>query len=643
MYSVKKLSSLVPVKTVDNIEAYIVSEKPAVSPGSSLKAIALISNKSSTERNINVKIKYQCSDGKETLIYDGQVKIGSMASLTITTDVPLGEKHGEHKLVLYINDKIVDESLFIVDEPLDKPTLFTIVWHHHQAPNYTPDGKIHAPWAFVYVWGAYLSPYGYGPYHYHSVLLSKKPGFKTTYNLSPSLLKQWLDAIERGIVFTDGKKLDSNTPEIELVRETLENYRNALHRGQIDVLTSIYAHTIGGFLVDVLDASDIVDEEISYGKEITRKAMGSNYDATGIWTPEMAFSMGLIPIYASNGIKYTVLDDQHHFRFAEGDKNSQYEPYLVINSGTGDYITVFFRDHELSDIIGFMNVFMSEHHAWRNAYETAYRILKKALSTHASTLVLALDGENWMVFSKNPPMTAYYLDKLSDYLISIDQEKFMKLSHLREMLEKCPPQRVLKHIPTNSWLGTFRKWRGEKQEHEEYWIKVVEKYRILKAYERIIGKRDEVSTQARWCLWHALDSDYWWAEFWSPKVIDMWLNEFEKTVPQKLSLIKISDIEIAGEPVEGGKISILIKTVNKTDKEIKPIIRVRGIDIRIEEGSEIKPIVVKPMSSYDRVVKARVLTWGRVFIIAAITADGYIIDVKTKEFYVKPFIRPNPV
>lgn len=71
----------------------------------------------------------------------------------------------------------------------DEPMIL-FVWHHHQAPNYDPDGRIHSPWAYTYVWDDHLAPYGKGPYHYHSVLLVKHQSFRSTYNLSPSLLRQ---------------------------------------------------------------------------------------------------------------------------------------------------------------------------------------------------------------------------------------------------------------------------------------------------------------------------------------------------------------------------------------------------------------------------------------------------------------------
>jgi alpha-amylase/alpha-mannosidase (GH57 family) len=244
--------------------------------------------------------------------------------------------------------------------------------------------------------------------------------------------------------------------------------------------------------------------------------MGGNYEPWGIWTPEMAFSMSLVSIYYDNGIKYTVLDDQHHFHWAEGDKDSQYEPYILVDTSTRKSIIVFFRDHELSDILGFKNNFYSEPHAWRNAYETAYLITEKWLDQGVKTLILALDGENWMVFPKNKHFTAYYLKHLIIYLEAVQDLGFIKLSTLREMYNEVPSRRVLTKIPTNSWLGTFRKWRGEIHEHEKYWYHIADTYRRLRAYESIIQIRpgeEEISRRIRWALWHALDSDYWWAEF----------------------------------------------------------------------------------------------------------------------------------
>ncbi len=638
-------SVLTPPVIVDNVEAYVIPDKPVTTINHGVRAGILAINHG-VGRNILVELYLVNPRGSRKKIYSGQHEVMDREKkiLLEELEIPIDEEYGEYLLELYINNKKVDRTAFIVADPKTRdPLYFTIVWHHHQAPNYMPDGRIHSPWAYVYVWGGYLAPYGYGPYHYHALLLDRKRGFRATYNLSPSLLAQWLMAIEKGVETIRGEKYDPDSFEVGLIREALNRYREALRREQIDVLTSLYAHTIAGFLIDVLDAGDIVDEELSYGKSITAKAMGDGYEASGAWTPEMAFSMGLVHIYRANGIEYTVLDDQHHFLAAEGDKDTPYEPYLVLNTATGDYITVFFRDQSLSNIMSFRNNFPNEYSAWRNAYEFSLLIARKWFDRRVKTLVLALDGENWMVFPKNPPYTAVFLDKLSDYLVEIDSTRFIRLSHLREMYREVPARRVLKHIPTNTWLGTFRKWRGEKPDHESYWVEVARRYRMIRAYERMIGGRDYRSRRARWTLWHALDSDYWWAEFWSPMIIRTWLHEFDSIIEPILRLIRIDSLGVVGEAVEGLESRVSIEIINDFEREVRIAVRIGGLGIEVLGSGSIKPLVIKPHSRYSRVIRIKFLQWGKAILSAALTIDGYLIDSRSIEIDVKPHIRPNPV
>ncbi len=629
--------SIIPPQMIDGIEAYLVFDKPAYRIGSMVKAVVSLKNHGSFQ-SIDLKI---VEFSNNTVLTDKLV-IGEGELITKTYDLPIGDKEGVHELKLVINNKIYDTTKTIIRDPSSrKPLYLTIVWHHHQAPNYTPDGRIHSPWAYIYVWGEQLKPYGRGPYNFHAVILKKHPHFKATYNLSPSLLYQWRQAVERGIEFIDGKKYDPSTPEIMLIKETLNSYIDSLNRGQIDVLTSIYAHTIAGFLTDVMKAHDIVYEEIAYGKKITEETMGSSYEAQGIWTPEMAFSMNLVPIYYDNGIKYTVLDEVHHFNNAEGDKNSIYEPYIIVDTSSGKYIYVFFRDSELSNIMSFNNNFYDEIHAWRNAYEYSLRIAYKWFIKDAKSLVIALDGENWMIFSKNPPTTAIFLDKLAIYLETLQDMGFFKLSTLREMIENIPASKVLTNIPTNTWLGTFRKWRGERQEHERYWVRAYEIYRKINCYEKLIGGKDQDSRRARWALWHALDSDYWWAEFWSPSIINMWLAEARNIVESNLKKVRIKEAKVDKEPFEDEEFNILVIVDNELDKDIYVTVTI-GSPGLIMIRDELKPLIIKAKSSYARKIPVKATYSGLYLVVVSLVSNGILIDSKTVKVNIKPKLPPNP-
>ncbi|MEM3980558.1 MAG: glycoside hydrolase, partial [Ignisphaera sp.] len=411
--------------------------------------------------------------------------------------------------------------------PKEKPIDVILVFHNHQPPNYGPDSIYRAIWPFNYVWRPILFPYGLGPYHYHAVLLKKLGiGVKLVYNLSPSLIKQWIDIVEKGIKILTGEVIEPTSDLTKNVKEAINMYRELVHDEIIEVVTSIYAHTIAGYLVDTFNIDDILKRELEYGFNITKSF--TSKDPKGIWLPEMSFSMKLIPIIRSVGLEYTFLDEKYHLRAAEGDVKNHYEPYIV-GDNPSNGLVVFFRDTELSNDISFANNYCSDIHAIKGAYNFIYKLLNKCAEENAKVLTIALDGENWMIFSKNPPATAIFLETILLLFKKLGRINIAKLTTAKEALKSIQPVRKLKYIPSTTWLGSYTKWRGEVLEQEKYW-KMVEQI-ILKFKEYTVKYGfDERAKKAEWALWHILDSDYWWAEFWNEEMILLWIKEFDKYI-----------------------------------------------------------------------------------------------------------------
>lgn len=493
---------------MSDFEAYIVPETPITHPGDKISVSVL----AETSKTITVSLY-----SYRGLVAQLDLKPG-VREYIIELYAP--RIPGYYELTLKTSDSVIDRvKLRVVDAFNTTKRYLALVWHHHQAPNYLPNGLYHALWAFIHTYSDELAPYSKGPYYHHAVVLNEHREYRCTYNLSPSLVAQWVDLVERGIKHSAGV-LGKNSPEAEIVRRTLELYREAASRGQVDVLTSMYAHSIAGYLIDYLGAEDIVREEFEHGIEITRKYIGMN--PRGAWTPEMAFHMKLVDIYSDLGVEYTVLDNECHLAHSTGDKGSHLEPYLV--KGERGSLIVFFRDHEISNILSFKNNFKGELHAVRSAYDVVLKITERVLS--GGSLIVALDGENWMIFSQKPNLTALFYEKFVSYLEKTQRAGYLELSTLRDLLTKLAVRKVLRSIPTTSWLCGFTKWHGEVREHEAYWERAKRVYSALREYEARHG-RDEISVRVRWALWHALDSDYWWAEFWNPRVIDAWLRVAE--------------------------------------------------------------------------------------------------------------------
>jgi hypothetical protein len=630
------MASIIPQKHLNGLEAYLVLDKPLYKPGSEAKAHVLLENKG-VERSFRLRI----IDEKGGVQVDKNISIKAGERLVDISPVSTMEDTGFHKLRLYIDSTLIDEVGYITGDPASRRYMrVAFVWHNHQAPNYGPDGRFHADWAFTYVYRDLLKPYGLGPYHYHTTLLDRHPGYSATFNLSPSLLYQWDAALKKGVDFKDGRRLDKGSREVQLIGETLEKYAEYARSGRIDVLTSVYAHTILGFLTDTLNAQDIVAEEVEYGAKVTREVLGG-FEPIGFWTPEMAFSMKLVRILQENRLEYTILDDANHLYYAEGERSTPYEPYILLDPGTRSHIQVFFRDSYLSNVMSFQNNFTSELHAWRNAYELAYMISSKWVDKNTRILTIALDGENWMVFSKNPPLTAYFVDKLILYLEALSDFNFIKTINLRGALEEVPARRVITNIPTNTWLGTFRKWRGEVVEQERWWVQVAEAIRLLRVYENVIQGRDSYSNSARFALWHALNSDYWWAEFWSPGVINMWLERALKTVQDRLSNIRIVDVKVRGDVYLGGECELGVSIENNLDRDVKVSIVIVSWGVK-EATGVIRSVSLKARTVSDVPFKVRAVSAGDVPVSVLLLSDNSIVASYTKNIYISQRLPPNP-
>lgn len=416
-----------------------------------------------------------------------------------------------------ICNNIVEESLRVeLFERTSRLVEVVIVWHHHQPPNYLPNGRYFSDYPFRWIWYNLFEPYATGgPYYVHAKIYSMFPSVKTSIHLSPSLLQQWKSAIENGYTTEDGSAVYSSDVRIEMVKETLNTLRNLASMNIIEILTSVYAHTILGYLLSRFDMESIVREELELGMRITHDIMGAS--AKGVWTPEMAWHNKLVEIYSSSGIEYTVLCGKSHFPRAIGDKGTIYEPYEITYDRSR--LKILFRDQEVSDTIGFNNNFPTESHAVKGAQAVILKLLEKRGIT-----TIALDGENWMIFSKYPRNTYPFLYTMYRYLDVLQKKGFIRVSTLGEVIRNAAQPRKLMYIPATSWLNGFYKWDGEIHEQRVLWYEVSKVYDIIQLYKTL--SKDEANLKsALWSFYHVLDSDYWWAEFWNPRIIRAWLAE----------------------------------------------------------------------------------------------------------------------
>jgi len=450
-----------------------------------------------------------CSD-------DGCMEYGLEAAGRITPSVLVyARRSGRYRFVLLSGSSVLDSADVLVLEDNGSPVGFVTVFHNHQPVGDLPSGLYRRYWHILHVVRDEVGIAGAaGVYRLHLLEHLRHSGVKVGEHLSPSLLVGWVKLVEDGYAFTeDGELLSGDV--VGAVEEVLRGFSSLAAEGEIEALTSPWAHPIQGFIIRRFGMVDVVEEELAIGLRITREVMHVN--PSGVWTPEMSFVNELADIYSSLGLKYTVLDARHHMPFGA----SMHRAYVLRKRGE---ISLLFRDPDLSNSLSFNNNHETAEGAVRAVYDMLLRALNTAISSGVERPIItaALDGENWILFSKHPMNAAAMLDAYYTYLERMQDAGIVETMFPRDAAATA--EEMIGSVRETSWLGGYRKWCGEMKGQCELWSRIGDVYSALRAAEasgRVSGRRLRA---ARVGLHHALDSDYWWAEFWDPDYVGKWLD-----------------------------------------------------------------------------------------------------------------------
>jgi len=499
------------------------------------------------------------------------------------------------------NDLVTSLPFVVLSPDRVKGKLLT-VFHNHQALNKYPNGIYHSPWAFTHTWEDEFKPYYRGGvYFLHTFLLEKKP-VKICFNLSPSLLLQWKEAVEKGVLLEWDSNIEYVSPKderVQIIKDTLSGYRRLNRENVIEIFSSFFAHPIAGYLTDHYGWLDIVEGEVKLGAEVTKSILDT--EAQGFWVSELFFSMKLVPVLSKYNYRYIVLDALHHFIESLGDKRTPYEPYKV-EYGGGELI-VFFRDTSLSDYISFqLNKAKSLQEADANARRYTLNILKLMMGDEEKIVTVALDGENWMILPHPSPKAAVAYEKLLTYILSCERKGYFKCVLAREVADLA--ERKLKKIPATTWLGSIAKWTTEKPAVQgRLWKLAEQAYNLLKIYEEIFSKEEKYGHLLH-CIMQILDSDMYWTEFINEDHVVSWYNELTENILPKLNLLRVKGIEKENggvfveieSPLRG---EIILRIQVDGTKMLQKIVKLNaGINIFKEsiQGNVVEARILTPIS-----------------------------------------------
>jgi alpha-amylase/alpha-mannosidase (GH57 family) len=229
----------------------------------------------------------------------------------------------------------------------------------------------------------------------------------------------------KGKEFTEKDKTALKAKQLELLGLVLPEYRAVAQTGQIELSTTPFYHPILPLICD----SDIA-RVANPGTPLPRRAYRHPEDAreqlrrareyhervfgekpAGLWPSEGSVSDQALTIAAEEGFQWFGTDEgvlgrtlnAGFFRDAKGvpaNADRLYKPLRV--QLAGNPITGLFRDHHLSDLIGFVYSRMNGKDAAADLHGRLRELGERVQTSQPLTVCLFLDGENaWEYYPGN--------------------------------------------------------------------------------------------------------------------------------------------------------------------------------------------------------------------------------------------------
>ncbi len=333
-------------------------------------------------------------------------------------------------------------------------------------------------------------------------------------------------------LFSEGERVKVLEKQMEILKQVIPVHRRLKQKKQIEIMTTPFYHPIAPLLIDnytALRASPnlpLPDERFTFKEDLYAHIEASLHQyrgffegqPEGIWPPEQAVSPETVPVFSETGFEWTITDEQilekslgvEICRDGYGhvlNPEVLYQPYLL--SVEGGEMAVVFRDHNLSDRIGFEYQGFHGDHAAEDLVHRLHRIRQNLRHSEGNHLVtISLDGENaW----------EWYPDDKRTFLHGL----YRRLSHdpnlhcitVGEYLKQNPPRRKLNNLFTGSWVDhNLTRWIGTESKNTMWDLlararQTVEKYR---GTPRLTQKNLQEALRN---IYIAEGSDYqWWAD-----------------------------------------------------------------------------------------------------------------------------------
>ncbi len=345
------------------------------------------------------------------------------------------------------------------------------------------------------------------------------------------------DLVAKGRDFDETDKRTVLDEHLRLVKEVVPLHRRLQEGGQIEITMTPFAHPILPLLIDTnlakeaMPSAELPVPPFRYGRDAVAQIERGidlyrdhfDTDPRGMWPAEGAVAQAMVNMVGRAGLRWMASDEGVLARSLgmegftrNGDDVVQqadalYRPYAV-QGADGIPVAIFFRDHLLSDKVGFTYSGLPGDVAAADFIQRLHAIKDEltaegARGPHLVTVIL--DGENaW----------EYYANDGKDFLNSL----YRRLSEDEAIVTVTPseylalfpdePARTIDDLWAGSWIDhNFATWIGEDEENRA-WDDLRQVREIVQKYENgIRTPPSEAALEAALTqLYIAEGSDWFW-------------------------------------------------------------------------------------------------------------------------------------
>jgi len=287
----------------------------------------------------------------------------------------------------------------------------------------------------------------------------------------------------KGQDFTEKEQEELRGRQFELLKMVLPEYRNAARKGQIEISTTPFYHPILPLLCDSEIARvanpgtpslgrafrwpEDAAEQLRRARDFHKTVFGQ--EPAGLWPSEGSVSDQSLAIAAGMGFRWFGTDegvlartlDTGFPRDAEGmpgNAEHLYSP-LRIQLG-GREIAGLFRDHILSDLIGFVYGRMDASAAAADLHGRLRRLAERVRTERPLTVCVFLDGENaWEYYPGNGR------EFLRQFYRRIENDADIRALTASEAIAAAGETPVSGSIFPGSWINAnFDVWIGHAED-----------------------------------------------------------------------------------------------------------------------------------------------------------------------------------